>query len=65
MITATLVMYLCASDAKDDCQVWLAGRWVGDDAVAECEYKRAQGQAELTFKAPDAVVLLTCQVEED
>lgn len=50
-MTVYLMLYLCTSAALDDCQAFVADRWEGPQARAECrasvaptlEHLRAEG----------------------
>ena len=62
MLTVTLIAYVCATTAMDDCQVFKQEEYHGRDAAIRCELQRAYDEARLP--AGTTKIKLSCEPEE-
>lgn len=60
-MVSTLIFWLCASAAMDDCQVYGVSQWDGPAAAADCEAERIRAADEVHRKAPKLAFRFECE----
>ena len=62
-----LVMYMCLQGTMANCEskeVWVAGTWTGESAMADCQKERTRAYNEIRAKPSAVPITFECEYDE-